>query len=491
MNADGNGPALVDLAPPFGGNVATVLRTPRSVPPPATLEKARRAPGRADKIIELNQLIEANDVKYVFFQQVSVTGRVMGKGVVSSFFPQVAERGYQLVYGATANLFTDRHGDYIGFGPEESELAAVADLSTFAILPWDPRVARVYCDCYDTETGELLDADPRQNLKRIVHEFEEELGYHFLIGIEPEMMWLKNPVPGELPEGVTKPYCYHIHQFEELRPVLLDVIEYGQALGLDMSYGDHEDAPGQLELNFRFDRPLTTADNITTYRQICAAVGRKHGLRPTFMPKPFTGVSANGHHHHFTLTDDDGNNVFHDPQGPAQLSEIARHFLGGLLEHFAALMCIGNPTVNSYCRMWDTGFWAPIYKNWGWQNRTTTVRVASGGRFEYRGVDSSCNPYLTVAALLRAGLDGIQRELDPGPPQQANTYELLQQGAEIEKVPDSLGDALKALAADDVVKGAMPGRLYEVFRHYKTDEWERYLAAVTDWERDEYLEVLP
>ena len=183
-----------------------------------------------------------------------------------------------------------------------------------------------------------------------------------------------------------------------------------------MSYGDHEDAPGQLELNFRFDRPVRTADNITTYRQVCAAVGRKHGLLPTFMPKPFTGVSANGHHHHFTLCDDEGKNVFHDPSGPAQLSDIARHFLGGLLEHFHALMCVGNPTVNSYCRMWDTGFWAPIYKNWGWQNRTTTVRVASGGRFEYRGVDSSCNPYLTVAALLRAGLDGVRNEIDPGEP---------------------------------------------------------------------------
>ena len=133
--------------------------------------------------------------------------------------------------------------------------------------------------------------------------------------------------------------------------------------------------------------------------------------------------------------DDEGNNVFHDPDGPAQLSEIARHFLGGMLEHFPALMCVGNPTVNSYCRMWDTGFWAPIYKNWGWQNRTTTVRVASGGRFEYRGVDSSCNPYLTVAALLRAGLDGVRRKIDPGPPQQGNTYDLLQEGGEIEKVP--------------------------------------------------------
>ena len=210
-----------------------------------------------------------------------------------------------------------------------------------------------------------------------------------------------------------------------------------------MSYGDHEDAPGQLELNFRFDRPVRTADNLTTYRQACAAVGRKYGVLPSWMPKPFTGVSANGHHHHFTLVDEDGNNVFHDPDGPAQLSDLARHFLGGMLEHFGALMCVGNPTVNSYCRMWDTGFWAPIYKNWGWQNRTTTVRVATGGRFEYRGVDSSCNPYLTVAALLRAGLDGVRRELDPGPPQQGNTYDLLQQGVELEKVPDSLGDALE------------------------------------------------
>ncbi|MFN8159425.1 MAG: glutamine synthetase family protein [Solirubrobacterales bacterium] len=470
--------------------VDRVLSNPRVEPPPRTLEEAREAPGRDEKIAEIAERIEREGIEYVFFQQVSVTGRVMGKGVVASFFPQVAKRGYQLVYGATANLFTDRHGDYIGFGPEESELAAMADLDTFAVLPWDTRVARVYCDCYDTETGELLDADPRQNLKRVVSDFESELDLNFLIGIEPEMMWLRRDEDGGA-EGVTKPYCYHIHQFEELRPVLLDVVSYGRALGLDMSYGDHEDAPGQLELNFRFDRPVQTADNITTYRQIIAAVGRKHGLLGSFMPKPFTGVSANGHHHHFTLVDDGGGNVFYDPDGPAKLSETGRHFLGGMLDHFGALMCVGNSTVNSYCRMWDTGFWAPIYRNWGWQNRTCTVRVASGGRFEYRGVDSSCNPYLTVATLLRAGLDGLHKKSDPGPPQQRNTYDLLTEGVDLEKVPDSLGAALEALAADEVVRSGMPGRLYKVFEHYKRDEWERYLSAVTDWEREEYLEVLP
>src|SRR3954467_6503811 len=192
-SAVGNG--LVKL----GGTVDPVLPGPRIAPAPATLEEARNQPGRRERIEQLTQRIEAEGVKYVFFQQVSITGRVMGKGVVSSFFSQVAERGYQLVYGATANLFTDRYGNYIGFGPEESELAAVADLDTFEVLPWDPRVARVFCDCYDTETGELLDADPRQNLKRIAHDFEQELGYQFLIGIEPEMMWLKRPQGNEVP----------------------------------------------------------------------------------------------------------------------------------------------------------------------------------------------------------------------------------------------------------------------------------------------------
>ena len=142
----------------------------------------------------------------MFFQQVSVTGRVMGKGVVSSFFSQVAQNGYQLVYGATANLFTDRYGNYIGFGPEESELAAMADLDTFAVLPWDDRVARVFCDCYDTETGELLDADPRQNLKRHRRRVRaEELGYQFLIGIEPEMMWLKSRRATRCPRASRSP----------------------------------------------------------------------------------------------------------------------------------------------------------------------------------------------------------------------------------------------------------------------------------------------
>ena len=493
--------AVVESGPT---QVQTVLARGGIADPHPTLDEARSDAGRRERIQAIRKRINEQGIKYIFFQQVSVSGHVNGKGVSATQWEKVAEDGYQLVYGATADLFVDRADRYIGFGPEESELAAIADLDTFAQLPWDSRVARVFCDCYDTETGKLLEADPRQSLKRIVNEVEQELGYTFLCGIEPEMMWMKRPRgskdPGEA-EGITKPWCYHINQFEELRPIILDVIDFGEKLGINPTYGDHEDSPGQLELNFLFDRAVRTADNLSSYRQLCAAVARKHTQEgtygedteviATFMPKPFTGVSANGAHHHFTLVDEDGNNVFYDKDGPAKLSELGLQFMGGILEHARGLCAITAPTVNSYKRFWDFGFWAPIYKDYGWQNRTTLVRVASGGRFEFRAVDSSCNPYLTQAALLRAGLDGVKRKLDPGPPQQRNIYDVIEEGKDVERVPAHLGEAIEALEADDVVKSALPGRLLDVYLHYKKDEWERFLAAVTDWERERYLDILP
>ena len=286
--------------------------------PYPTLDEARSDPARLEKIRQVRRLIDEKGIKYIFFQQVSVSGHVNGKGVVGDDVGRVAEDGYQLVYGATADLFVDQNDRYIGFGPEESELAAIADLDTFKQLPWDRRVARVFCDCYDTETGGLLESDPRQNLKRIMNEVEQELGYTFLCGIEPEMMWLKKTDDPNKAEGLTKPWCYHINQFEELREIILDVVDYGEQLGIHPTYGDHEDSPGQLELNFLFDRAIRTADNLSTYRQICAAVARKHDVVATFMPKPFTGVSANGAHHHFTLVDEAGHERLLRPVRPGE-----------------------------------------------------------------------------------------------------------------------------------------------------------------------------
>ena len=177
--------AVVESGPT---QIQTVLAKGSIPDPYPTLEEARNNPGRRQRIQEIRKQINEQGIKYIFFQQVSISGHVNGKGVSSAMWEKVAEDGYQLVYGATADLFVDRNDRYIGFGPEESELAAIADLDTFAQLPWDPRVARVFSDCYDTETGQLREADPRQNLTRTVNEVEQELGYTFLCGIEPEMM---------------------------------------------------------------------------------------------------------------------------------------------------------------------------------------------------------------------------------------------------------------------------------------------------------------
>src|SRR3989337_1280561 len=192
--------------------VQSVLANGSIADPIPTLEEARSDPTRKKGIQEIRKQINELGIQYIFFQQFSISGHVNGKGVSATMWEKVAEEGYQLVYGATADLFVDRQDRYIGFGPDESGLAGIADLDTFAQLPWDPRVARVFCDAYDTETGELLDADPRQNLKRIMNEVEQELGYTFLCGVEPEMMWMKKTDDPNQAEGLTKPWCYHINQ---------------------------------------------------------------------------------------------------------------------------------------------------------------------------------------------------------------------------------------------------------------------------------------
>jgi glutamine synthetase len=455
------------------------------------------ANGRDEAIRDVRRLIDERGVSYIYYQFVSVTGRIMGKGAPAAHWERFAEKGFQLVYGATANLFIDRHGDYIGYGAESRELVGLPDVETFQVLPWDPKTARVFCTLFrgreeEEDPGAFLTSDCRGNLKRIHAAFEAETGMHLRAGTEPEMMWLKlNPDGTPSVEGKTKPYCYHIDQFSELQPLIHRVMEYGAAMGLDMIQGDHEDAPGQLELNWEFDRAEHTADRLTTYRQICRQVGREMNAFPCFMPKPFMGVSANGCHHNISLWQDDKNMFLPDGDNPRMPSQVGLHAIGGVLDHLQALTCITAPTVNSYRRFHDLGFWAPVFADWGFQNRTTALRVSAPDRFEYRSVDSAVNPYLSLAALLTAIEDGIRRSADPGPPEERNIYDAIAGGKPVKKIPMSLGEALEALEDDDIVREALPGEMYTVFRHYKRDEWERFLATVTQWDVDEYLDILP
>jgi glutamine synthetase len=446
---------------------------------------------------EVRRRIDAEGITYLYYQFPSVTGRIMGKGVPADHWETLAAKGFQLVYGATANLFTDRHGNYIGYGPEAPELVGIPEPETFQPLPWDAKTARVWCTCFRNreereDPGAFLTSDCRGNLKRIQADFEEQTGLHLRMGTEPEMMWLKlNDDGTPSVEGKTKPYCYHIDQFAELQPLIHRVVEYGQHMGLDMIWGDHEDAPGQLELNFGFDRAEKTADNLSTFRQICKAVGRELDAFPCFMPKPFMGVSANGCHHNISLWQGDENMFMPDGEDPRVPGKIGLHAIGGVLEHLRALTCITSPTVNSYRRFADAGFWAPIFADWGFQNRTTALRISAPGRYEYRSVDSAVNPYLSFAALLMAMKDGLTRNLDPGPPEERNIYEAIAEGKDVQRIPETLGEALEALEADDLVKTALPGDMYRVFMHYKTDEWKRFIGTVSDWDVAEYLDVLP
>ncbi len=461
------------------------------------IEQFLERDGRRQQVDEVARRIEADGITYLYFQFVSVTGRVMGKGIPAAHWSSVAEKGFQLVYGATANLFVDRHGDYIGYGPEAAELVGLPDVETFQPLPWDPKVARVFCTLFRgreevEDPGGYLTSDCRGNLRRLHEQFTAETGLTLRVGCEPEMMWLKtNPDGTPSVEGMTKPYCYHIDQFSELQPIIHRVIEYSNAMGLDMIQGDHEDAPGQLELNFGFDRAELTADRLTTYRQVCRQVGRELGAFPCFMPKPFMGVSANGCHHNISLWDGDVNTFLPDGPDPRMPSKTGLYAIGGVLGHLRALTALTAPTVNSYRRFADTGFWAPIFADWGFQNRTTALRVSAPGRFEYRSVDSSVNPYLSMAGLLVTMGDGLEQRVDPGPPEERNIYEAIAAGKPVERIPRTLGEALEALEDDPVVRRALPGEMYQVFTHYKRDEWERFMGTVSDWDVREYLDILP
>ncbi len=487
------------------------------------LDKHVNAPGRADMVKQVREMINELGIQYIYFQFISVTGRIVGKGIPADHWERTAERGFQLVYGSTANLYIDRHGHYIGYGAEASELVGIPDPETFCQLPWDKRVARVFCTCFRNREernnpGGHLTSDCRGNLRLFHEEFKDKHnGMHLRIGTEPEMMWLKRGPDGLATGGVTKPNCYHIDQFEELRPVFMKVIEYSQAMGLDMIQGDHEDAPGQLELNWMYDDVLRNSDRLTTYRQICAQVAREHNLIACFMTKPFMGVSASGCHHNVSLWrgGESAVNSLHFDSLPAmpdvfsylgggenlfmpdpsiderKPGPVGLKCIGGVIHHLRALTAIGSSTVNSYRRLWDTGFWAPVFADWGYQNRTCGLRVSAPGRFEYRSVDSMVNPYLMGAAILKAFDDGLENDRDPGEPEERNIYEAMEAGKEVQRLPMSLGEALEALKSDETIRSAMPDEMYRVFMHYKNDEWEKFNHTVTEWDVKSYLDYLP
>ncbi|CAI8872319.1 type I glutamate--ammonia ligase [Bacillus pseudomycoides] len=380
---------------------------------------------------------------------------------------------------------------------EESDMYLYPDLDTWVVFPWTAekgKVARLICDIYNAD-GTPFEGDPRNNLKRMLKEMEA-LGFtEFNLGPEPEFFLFKVDEKGNPTLELNDNGGYF-----DLAPMDLgencrrDIVLELEEMGFEIEASHHEVAPGQHEIDFKYANALRSCDDIQTFKLVVKTIARKHGLHATFMPKPLFGVNGSGMHCNLSLFKN-GENVFYDQNGELQLSDDARHFIAGILKHAPAFTAVANPTVNSYKRL-VPGYEAPCYVAWSAQNRSPLVRIpASRGistRVEVRSVDPAANPYLVMATLLAAGLDGIKNKLTPPAAVDRNIYVMTKEEREeagIVDLPATLAQALVTLQSNEIVCGALGEHLLEHFIEAKEIEWDMFRTQVHQWERDQYMSL--
>ncbi|WP_026583327.1 type I glutamate--ammonia ligase [Bacillus sp. J33] len=380
---------------------------------------------------------------------------------------------------------------------EESDMNLYPDLDTWVVFPWTAekgKVARLICDIYNPDGTPFL-GDPRSNLKRILTEMEE-LGFSdFNLGPEPEFFLFKLDQAGEPTLELNDNGGYF-----DLAPTDLgencrrDIVLELEEMGFEIEASHHEVAPGQHEIDFKYADALTACDQIQTFKLVVKTIARKHGLHATFMPKPLFGVNGSGMHCNVSLFKN-GKNAFFEETGDLQLSETARQFIAGIVNHATAFTAVTNPIVNSYKRL-VPGYEAPCYVAWSAQNRSPLIRIpASRGvstRVEVRSVDPAANPYLAMAVLLKAGLDGIKNKMTPPAPVDRNIYvmnkqERVEEG--IKDLPATLAAALDELKKDEVMVSALGDHIFEHFIEAKEIEWDMFRTQVHPWEREQYLSM--
>ncbi|PEB56210.1 type I glutamate--ammonia ligase [Bacillus pseudomycoides] len=380
---------------------------------------------------------------------------------------------------------------------EESDMYLYPDLDTWVIFPWTAekgKVARLICDIYNAD-GTPFEGDPRNNLKRMLKEMEA-LGFtEFNLGPEPEFFLFKVDEKGNPTLELNDNGGYF-----DLAPMDLgencrrDIVLELEEMGFEIEASHHEVAPGQHEIDFKYANAIRSCDDIQTFKLVVKTIARKHGLHATFMPKPLFGVNGSGMHCNLSLFKN-GENVFYDQNGDLQLSDDARHFIAGILKHAPAFTAVANPTVNSYKRL-VPGYEAPCYVAWSAQNRSPLVRIpASRGvstRVEVRSVDPAANPYLVMATLLAAGLDGIKNKLTPPAAVDRNIYVMTKEEREeagIVDLPATLAQALVTLQSNEIICGALGEHLLEHFIEAKEIEWDMFRTQVHQWERDQYMSL--
>src|SRR6056297_2319175 len=366
---------------------------------------------------------------------------------------------------------------------QESDMRLDPDPETFAVLPWrngdsdGGAEARLICDVVDTSTGEPFSGDPRGVLKDAI-ERAEEMGYNVNMAPEPEFFLFEEDEDGRATTKTNDAGGYFDLAPKDLASDVRRDIIYGlEDMGFDIEASHHEVAQGQHEINFTYDDALTTADNVATFRSVVRAIAAQHDLHATFMPKPIPRINGSGMHTHMSLFED-GENAFYDEDGQFGLSDTAQSYIAGILDHAPAIAAVTNPTVNSYKRL-VPGYEAPVYVAWSDRNRSALIRkpaarVPAASRIEARFPDPSCNPYLGFAALIHAGLDGIERGLECDDPVRENIYEFDEQKREeygIETLPENLGQAIDALENDDVVQDALGEHVYDKFVEAKREEY--------------------
>jgi glutamine synthetase len=380
---------------------------------------------------------------------------------------------------------------------EESDMYLYPDMSTWLVFPWGAehgKVARVICSV-QTVDGEPFAGDPRNNLKRVLKDMQKMGFKDFNIGPEPEFFLFKTDEQGNPTQTVNDQENYFDMEPADLgEDCRRDIVLALEKMGFDVEAAHHEVAPGQHEVDFKYSDALEAADNIQTFKLIVKTIAKKYGLHATFMPKPLSGINGSGMHLNMSLFTQAGENAFFDPQDAKQLSQTAYHFLGGLMKHARAYTAVCNPIVNSYKRL-VPGFEAPVYVAWSTSNRSPLIRIPSdrgmGTRVELRSADPSANPYLAIAAVLEAGLDGLRNELPAIHEVDENIYQMTSKERvekDVRNLPDTLHNALKSLAKDEVIKGSMGDHIYHSFMEAKTREYDAYRQHVSDWERQRYME---
>jgi glutamine synthetase len=382
---------------------------------------------------------------------------------------------------------------WLDLTPAHPDLMAVPDPESVIQLPWRPEVAWLAADC--TMEGESVEQAPRNTLKRLVAE-ALSCGYRMKTGVEPEF-FLTTPDGDRISDEydtAAKP-CYDQQAVMRRYDVIAEICDAMLDLGWEPYQNDHEDANGQFEMNWAYDDALATADKHSFFKFAVKSIAEKHGLRATFMPKPFEGLTGNGCHVHVSVWDREGRtNVFADTDADAGLSGEGLHFLGGIMQHAPALAALTNPTVNSYKRInaprtASGATWAPNSVTWTGNNRTHMVRVPEPGRFELRLADGAANPYLLQAVILAAGLSGLRSSADPGARRDLDMYAEGHKVTDAPRLPLNLMDALRALEKDEDLRASLGAAFCEAYLKLKHDEWNAYASHFTRWERENAFDI--